>query len=124
VAKNKKIIKNVSKKFAREKKLVQKTALAFTSLITVNNCNFKLNGAGEPEVSQVTEKTLKPIKVRSEKELAWSRELGKRSQEFKRAKKLRDEILEESVIENHVEVPEVLDAHEKHPKSTISPVIG
>jgi hypothetical protein len=57
----------------------------------------------------VTEKTLKPIKVRSEKQLAWSRELGKRSQEFKRAKKLRDEILEESVIENHVEVPEVLE---------------
>jgi hypothetical protein len=66
----------------------------------------------QPEVSQVTEKTLKPIKVHSEKQLAWSRELGKRSPEFKRAKKQRDEILEESVIENHVEVPEVLEESE------------
>jgi hypothetical protein len=60
------------------------TALASTSLITVNNCDYKLK---QPEVSQVTEKTLKPIKVHSEKQLAWSRQLGKRCQEFKRAKR-------------------------------------
>jgi hypothetical protein len=63
-------------------------------------------------VSQVTEKTLKPIKVRSEKQLAWSRELGKRSHEFKRAKMQKEDILEESVIE----APEVLEESETSEK--------
>jgi hypothetical protein len=50
--------------------------------------------------------------VRSEKQINWSRQLGKRSQEFKRAKRQKEDILEESVIE----FPEVLEEKSETPR--------
>jgi hypothetical protein len=41
---------------------------------------------------------LKPIKVRSEAQAKWSRELGKRNQEFKTVKRQQEQELEELII--------------------------
>ncbi|WP_375666082.1 hypothetical protein, partial [Bartonella sp. CL41QHWL] len=57
------------------------------------------------EVETVTDKVSVSKKPRSEKQLAWSRELGRRSQEFKRIKKekttfkVQDSVPKNSIVE-------------------------
>ncbi|WP_375669980.1 hypothetical protein [Bartonella sp. CL29QHWL] len=63
------------------------------------------------EVETVTDKVSVSKKPRSEKQLAWSRELGRRSQEFKRIKKekttfkVQDSVPKNRIVEEEEEEP-------------------
>jgi hypothetical protein len=61
----------------------------------------------KPEI-KLNETYLNPVRVRSQKQIEWSRELGKKSQEFKRLKKERNlkKISVESIHEEITSEPE------------------